>query len=91
MEDEVLSLVPVKLALIIISDDFKDIRKSLTPTNEFYYSGKNNNVCIESSWDKSVEPCFPCISIRLFVSSIQNLSIKNDPKRSSSSSYKMVK
>jgi hypothetical protein len=63
MEDDVLSLVPFKLALIIISDNLKDIRKSLTPTNEFYYSGNNNNACIDCSWDKSVEPCFPCISI----------------------------
>jgi hypothetical protein len=63
MEDDVLSLVPFKLALIIIRNDLKDIRKSLTPTNEFYYSGNNNNACIESSWDKSVVSCFPCISI----------------------------
>jgi hypothetical protein len=33
MEDNLLSLVPLKLASIIISNDFEDIRKSLTPTN----------------------------------------------------------
>jgi hypothetical protein len=33
MEDNLLSLVPLKLASIIISNDFKDMRKSLTPTN----------------------------------------------------------
>jgi hypothetical protein len=34
MEDDLLSLVPSKFVLIIISNDFKDIiRKGLTPTN----------------------------------------------------------
>jgi hypothetical protein len=32
MEDDFLSLVPFKLALIIITHDFKNIYTSLTPT-----------------------------------------------------------
>jgi hypothetical protein len=32
MEDDLLSLVPFKLALIIINQDFKNIYKGLTPT-----------------------------------------------------------
>jgi hypothetical protein len=32
MEDDLLSLVPFKLALIVISHDFKNIKKGLTPT-----------------------------------------------------------
>ncbi len=34
MKDDLLPLVPFKLALIIISHDFKDINKGLTPTND---------------------------------------------------------
>ncbi len=32
MEDDILSLVPFKLVLIVISHDFKNIKKGLTPT-----------------------------------------------------------
>ncbi len=32
MEDDLLSLVPFKLVLIVISHDFKNINKGLTPT-----------------------------------------------------------
>jgi len=49
MEDNLLLVVPFKLALIIICDDFKDIRKGLTPTNdtfphtlETWVQGKNS-------------------------------------------------
>jgi hypothetical protein len=34
MKDDPLSLAPFKLRLIIISYDFKDIRKGLTPSHE---------------------------------------------------------
>ncbi len=34
MKDDLLPLVPFKLALIIRSHDFKDINKALTPTND---------------------------------------------------------
>jgi hypothetical protein len=34
MEDDLLSLVPFKLEMIVLSDDFKDIRKGLTSTND---------------------------------------------------------
>jgi hypothetical protein len=37
MEDDLASVVPFKSALIIIIDDFKDIRIGLTPTNVFSY------------------------------------------------------
>jgi hypothetical protein len=33
MKNDLLSLVPFKLALIIINDDLKDIRNGLAPTN----------------------------------------------------------
>ncbi len=33
MKNDLLSLVPFKLRLIIINHDFKDRRKGLTPTN----------------------------------------------------------
>jgi hypothetical protein len=32
MEDDLLSLVPLKLVLIVISHDFENINKGLTPT-----------------------------------------------------------
>jgi hypothetical protein len=32
MEDDLFSLVPLKLVLIVISHDFKNINKGLTPT-----------------------------------------------------------
>jgi hypothetical protein len=32
MEDDLLSLVPFKLVLIVISHEFKNIKKGLTPT-----------------------------------------------------------
>jgi hypothetical protein len=32
MEDDLLSLVPFKILLIVISHDFKNINKGLTPT-----------------------------------------------------------
>jgi len=32
MEDDLLSLIPFKLMLIVISHDFKNIKKGLTPT-----------------------------------------------------------
>lgn len=44
MEDDLLSLVPFKLEMIIIGDDFKDIRKGLTPTiipTEMDFSAKD--------------------------------------------------
>jgi hypothetical protein len=36
MEDSLLLVVPFKLALIMICDDFKDIRKGLTPTSDTF-------------------------------------------------------
>jgi len=41
MEDDLLSLVPFKLMLIVISHDFKNIKKGLTPTITFL---QRNNV-----------------------------------------------
>jgi hypothetical protein len=41
MEDDLLSLIPFKLMLIVINHDFKNINKGLTPT---VTSSQRNNV-----------------------------------------------
>jgi len=48
MEDDLLSLVPFKLMLIIMSDDFKDIIFFLTPTpnSNFYYLISGCQACV---------------------------------------------
>jgi hypothetical protein len=73
MEDNLLLVVPFKLALIIICDDFKDIRKGLTPTNdtfphtlETWVQGKNS----------------PCISkpVFHFKTGLAKSTVKRMPK-----------